>query len=110
MDRVEEIDYNYLNSIYDGYKKSGRRPVSYAGDYNEVYYSYEKDGDKAFEYSWVDGEIKIKNSDYNTIRNMFGLGTSQILKIYKQFVFDKVGDKRIFNTNTPFELQLTLAW
>jgi hypothetical protein len=109
MNRKEEIAYNYLNSIYDGYKKSGRRPTSY-GSSSEVYYSFEKDGDKAFEYDWIDALIKIKNSDYNTIRNMFNLSAPQILRIYKQFVFDKIGDERIFNENTPFDLQLMRTW
>jgi hypothetical protein len=105
MNRREEIAYNYLNSIYDGYKKSEIRPMTY-GDSNEVLYSYEKDEDKAFEYDWVNAVIKIKNSDYHTIRNMFELDAYQILKIYKQFVFDKIGDERILNPNTPFELIL----
>ncbi len=109
MNRLEEIGYNYLNTLYTGYKKSGRRPVTY-GNSQEVYYSYEKDGDKSFEYDWVDGLIKIKKSDYNMLENMFGLNTRQILKIYKQFVFDKVGDERIFNPNTRFDLQLMKTW
>lgn len=109
MDRLEEIGYNYLNTLYAGYKKSGRRPVTY-GNSNEVYYSYEKDGDKSFEYDWVDGLIKIKKSDFNMLENMFGLTSRQILKIYKQFVFDKVGDERIFNPNTRFDLQLMKTW
>jgi hypothetical protein len=109
MNRKEEIAYNYLNSIYDGYKKSGRRPTSY-GNNNEVYYSYEKNGDKSFEYDWINAIIKIKSSDYNAIRYMFELDPYQILRVYKQFVFDKIGDERIFNPDTRFDLQLMRTW
>lgn len=107
MNKVEQLAYNYLDTMYSDYRKTGRRKIGRPLD-SEVTYMFV--GDKelkkiAFEWDWIDAEITMKKSDYTILSNMFSLDPYQVLKVMKQFVLNKTGDVNVMNPNTRVSLE-----
>lgn len=107
INRQEEIAYNYLDTLYSGYRKGGKRKMGRPLD-SQVIYMFVKGEDlknPAFEWDWYDATIRMEKSDYKLLTNMFSLVPSQVLKIMKLFVLNKTGDEKVMNPNTPISLE-----
>lgn len=106
MDRLEEIAYNYLDTIYSKNKVTGKRSLGRPHDSQVIYMFVEGNDLKnpAFEWDWYDARISMRPTDYTTLKNMFNLEKPQILKVMKSFVFDKTKDDKVFNEWTPITL------
>jgi hypothetical protein len=107
MKKVEEIAYNYLDTIYSNYRKTGRRASGRPLE-SQVIYMFVEDKDlknPAFEWDWIDAEIKMKKSDYTTLTHMFSLDPYQVLKVMRLFVSHKTGDDKVMNPNTRVSLE-----
>jgi hypothetical protein len=103
MDRLEELAYNYLDTLYSDYRKTGKRKFGKPLD-SQVVYMFVQGNDlnnRAFEWDWVDAEITMKQSDYTTLSHMFNLKREQIFKVMKLFILDKTKDEKVLNPNTP---------
>ena len=107
MNKVEEVAYKYLDTLYSGYIKTGRRKIGRPLD-SPVTYMFVDGKDlqnPAFEWDWVDAEITMKKSDYTILSRMFSLDPYQVLKVMKQFILDKTGDDKVMNPNTRVSLE-----
>jgi hypothetical protein len=107
MNRLEEIAYNYLNTLYSNNRVTGKRKGGRPLDSQIIYMFVQGDDlkDRAFEWDWLDAEITMKKSDYATLKNMFGLEPFQILKVMRLFILNKTKDEKVLNTNTPVSLE-----
>lgn len=106
MNKIEEVAYKYLDTMYSGYRKTGKRRIGRPID-SPVTYMFVKDKDlknPAFEWDWIDAEITMRKSDYTILTKMFNLDPFQVLKVMKLFVLDKTGDENVMNPNTRVSL------
>jgi hypothetical protein len=97
MDKKKRLVFNYFDTIYSGYKKSGRRPVRMP--YPNVLFEYKnEDGNVAFEFNTSTQILNFNNKDFYTGLNMLGLTTSEFANICKEYASDKFDEISILRS------------
>ena len=96
MDKMKRLVFNYFDTIYSGYKKSGSRPM-YMGT-THVMFSYQNnDGRIAFEFNTETNVLNFDNKDFYTATSMLGLSSHDMAKICKEYAADKLNKPSVLN-------------
>lgn len=96
MDKMKRLVFNYFDTIYLGYKKSGSRPV-YMGTTHVIFSYQNNDGRVAFEFNTETNVLNFDNKDFYTATSMLGIPTSDMAKICKEYAADKLNEPSVLN-------------
>ena len=94
MDKKKRLVFNYFDTIYSGYKKHGRRPVTMVSP-NVLFEYKNEDGNVAFEFNTQ--SIRFDYKDFYTTKNMLGIHIPELSDICKEYVVNKFDDPSILN-------------
>jgi hypothetical protein len=96
MDKKKRLVFNYFDTIYSGYKKSGSRPI-YMGTPHVLFSYKNNDGRVAFEFNTKTNVLNFDNKDFYIATSMLGLSTSDMAEICKEYAADKLNKPSVLN-------------